>query len=159
MSQKLVKFLIKMIFVFPIGFLFWNIPNGFESDKMLIPIIGGIGISFLIIFWNVFEYEKHNNISSKDFLESKHSIDIENNEENWNKLREILNHQFIKRVKFKETDGFILVQIDQKIANSILIAEKIDQKINLRIKRKNFNFLPDMAENYRLLTNLIKIIK
>ena len=159
MHPKLTKFLIKTIYMFPIGYLAWIIPNGADSEHPYIPFVVGIGIAALIVFLHVFDYEKFDDMKTEDFLESKHSLHIDYSEKNWNKIRDVLKSQFIQVVNFKESDGFIFMQIDKRFFNSIIIIEKIDQKINLRIKRKNFNFFPDNAENYRTIKTLIKIIK
>ena len=157
--SKIGKFLIKTIYMFPLGYLAWIIKNGTDIEHPYIAFVAGIGIAALIVFLHVFDYEKFDDIKTEDFLESKHSFYIDYSERNWSQIREVLKSQFIQVVNFKESDGFIFIQIDKRFFNSVLIVEKIDQKINLRIKRKNFNFFPDNADNYRTIKTLIKVIK
>jgi hypothetical protein len=154
MITKTRKFLIKSSYLFPFGFLIWLLPNGLEMSNVAISIIAGILIAFLIVFWNLFEYEKFNEISEKDFLESNHSVSIENNADNWNQLKNKLNLQISKVRKIRETENLIEYQIDQKITDSILRIEKDNNIIKLNIKRKYLNFIPDMAENYNILKKL-----
>ena len=159
MHSKIGKFLVKTIYMFPVGYLAWIITNGSHFEHPYIPFVAGIGIASLIVCRHVFDYETFDDIKTEDFLESKHSFNIDYSEKNWNQIREVLESQFIQVVNFKESDGFIFMQIDKRFFNSILIVEKIDHKINLRIKRKNFNFFPDNADNYRTIKTLMKIIK
>lgn len=154
--NKTRKFLIKSIYLFPVGFVLWMLPSGFKTTDISISIFAGIIIALLIVFWNLFEYEKFNEIVYNDFLESQHSALIENTEENWNNLKDKLNLQISKTKKIYETDTQIEYQIDQKIADSILKIEKKNDKIEVNIRRKHLNFIPDMAENYKILRKLIK---
>jgi len=151
---KTRKFLIKSSYLVPLGFLIWILPSGFEMSNVVISIIAGTVIAFLIVFWNLFEYEKFNEISETDFLESNHSVSIENNADNWNQLKNKLNLQIAKVRKIRETENLIEYQIDQKITDSILRIEKDNNEIKLNIKRKYLNFIPDMAENYSILKKL-----
>lgn len=56
----------------------------------------------------------------------------------------------------RETENLIEYEITQKITNSILRVEKKNEKILVEIKRKYLNFIPDMAENYRIINKIIK---
>jgi uncharacterized FlaG/YvyC family protein len=154
--NKTRKFILKSIYLFPVGFMLWMLPSGFKTTDITISIFAGIIIALFIVFWNLFEYEKFNEIVYNDFLESRHSALIENTEENWSNLKNKLNLQISKIKKIYETDTQIEYQIDQKIADSILKIEKKDDKIVVNIRRKHLNFIPDMAENYKILRKLIK---
>lgn len=132
------------------------LPSGFKTTDIGISIFAGIIIALLIVFWNLFEYEKFNEIVYNDFLESQHSALIENTEENWSNLKTKLNLQISKINKIYETDTQLEYQIDQKISDSLLRIERKNDKIVLHIRRKHLNFIPDMAENYKILRKLIK---
>ncbi|KJJ37294.1 hypothetical protein [Aequorivita vladivostokensis] len=154
--NKTKKFLIKSIYLLPLGFFLWMLPNGFNTSDIGISIVAGLIIALLIVFWNLFEYEKFNEILYNDFLESQHSVSIKNTEENWNDLKNKLNLQIAKIKKIRESENHIEYQIDQKITDSILRIEKKNDNILVNIKRKHLNFIPDMAENYGILKKLIK---
>ena len=154
--NKTRKFILKSIYLFPIGFMLWMLPSGFKTTDIGISIFAGIIIALLIVFWNLFEYEKFNEIVYNDFLESQHSALIENTEENWINLKNKLNLQISKINKIYETDTQLEYQIDQKISDSLLRIERENDKIVLHIRRKHLNFIPDMAENYKILRKLIK---
>ncbi|EMQ93879.1 glycine cleavage system aminomethyltransferase T [Xanthomarina gelatinilytica] len=154
--NKTKKFLIKSIYLLPLGFFLWMLPNRFNTSDIGISIVAGLIIALLIVFWNLFEYEKFNEILYNDFLESQHSVSIKNTEENWNDLKNKLNLQIAKIKKIRESENHIEYQIDQKITDSILRIEKKNDNIIVTIKRKHLNFIPDMAENYGILKKLIK---
>lgn len=154
--KKTKKFLIKMIYAFPVGFLFWMVSHGFKTSDIGIAIIVGFVLAFLFVFWNLFEYEKYDDILYVDFLESHHTTSIKNTEENWNNLKTRLNLQITKIKKTIESEDCISYQIDQKGSDSLLRIEKKNDRIVILIKRKYFNFIPDMAENYRILNKLVK---
>jgi len=155
MMTKTRKILIKSSYLVPLGFLIWILPSGLEMSNIVISLIAGSIIAFLIVFWNLFEYEKFNEISELDFLECNHSISIENNADNWNELKNKLNLQIAKIRKIRETDSLIEYQIDQRITDSILRIEKNNNEIKWNIRRKYLNFIPDMAENYSILKRLV----
>jgi hypothetical protein len=154
--NKTKKFLLKSIYLFPIGFLIWFLSSGFEIDDIGISIISGVIFSLLVIFWNLFEYEKFNGIIDNDFLESKHFKSLENNSENWNRIKSQLKMQVMDFRKIRETDSFVEYEISQKLSNSILRVEKGNELILLKIKRKYLNFIPDMAKNYKIINKLVK---
>lgn len=66
--NKTRKFLLKTIYFFPFGFIIWMMPSGFQMSQLGVSIIAGIAIALFFVFWNLFEYEKFDNIHIDDFL-------------------------------------------------------------------------------------------
>ena len=157
--NKTKKFLLKSIYLMPFFILIWMLTSGFDLDKLVSSIIAGLILSILVIFWNLFEYEKFNDIIANDFLESQHSELLENNSENWNRIKSQLKIQVGNFRKIRETENLIEYEIIQKITNSILRAERKNEQILVEIKKRHLNFIPDMAENYRIINKLMKRIK
>ena len=146
----------KSIYLMPFFVLIWMFASGFDLDELVSSIIAGIILSALAIFWNLFEYEKFNDIIANDFLESRHSKILDNNSENWIRLKSQLKIQVGNFRRIRETENLIEYEINQKITNSILRAERKNGQILVEIKRKYLNFIPDMAENYRIINKLLK---
>ena len=70
MHSKIGKFLVKTIYMFPVGYLAWIITNGSHFEHPYIPFVAGIGIASLIVCRHVFDYETFDDIKTEDFLES-----------------------------------------------------------------------------------------
>lgn len=159
MRSKTSKFILKTILFFPIGFLLWILPSGFEVTNWILPIIAGFVISFGIVFWQLFEYEKFNDLSYVDFLESKHSIRIENSVENWKEINQMIRNPFAKLKIIEKNENSMRIQIDHKLIDSILTIKKTGTDIKLEIRKKFLDFLPDNAQNYRTLKRLAGSVK
>ncbi|WP_299429973.1 hypothetical protein [uncultured Maribacter sp.] len=159
MENKTTKFILKTILLFPIGFGFWTLINGFDLNHWIFPVIAGFVGSFGIVFWQLFDYEKYDEIEYVDFLESKHSIIVENSNENWNEINKLIKNQFVKIKILEKTENTLKVQIERKFMDSILTVNKNQNNIVMDIERKNLGFLPDNAENYRTLRKLTKELK
>lgn len=159
MKNKAAKFILKSVFIFPVGFGFWVLIYGFNINNWIPPIIAGLIISFGIIFLNLFDYEKYNDINTVDFLESKHKITTENTNKNWEQINKIIQSQLIKLKVLEKSETVIKLQIERRFLDSILIIKRTQKEISLKIERKYFNFLPDNAENYRTLKKIEKEIK
>lgn len=149
------KFLLKTVYFFPFGFLIWMMPNGFQMSLLGISFIAGIAIALFFVFWNLFEYEKFDEIHVDDFLESQHTVLIDCNDANWNRVKKIHNFQDTKVERISTSESFIEYQIDQRIIDSVLQVEKVNDKIKMTIKRKYFGHLLDMAGNYRTLKKIV----
>lgn len=154
--NKTKKFVLKSSYWGLFGFIFWMAVYEFNIDNLGVSIFWGIVVGLLITFWNFFEYEKFNKISEQDFLESQHVIFIDNNMDNWTRLNDRLQLQIAKIKIVKITENLIECQIEQRITDSILKIEKHNNSIKLTIRKKYIGFLPDMAENYKVLGKLMK---
>jgi hypothetical protein len=157
MKNKTSKALIKLITLFPIGFIVSFLVTEFETQALTTHIIWGVIGSFYIVFMNWFEYEKLDNIGINDFLESKHSVIIENNTENWKKINGILNQQ-INVATLSKTDAFLKVLIERNLDSSIITIKKTGLKIEITIRRKYLRIVPDLADNYKTLKKLTESI-
>jgi hypothetical protein len=155
MKNKTIKIISKTILLFPIGFATWFLANGFDINNWIFGIATGLVISFGIVFWNLFDYEKYNEMNMTDFLESKHNVTLENNIENWNKIEELIKNPFAKLKVLEKTDSSIRIQIDRKILDSILTIKKTPKSILLGIESKYLSYLPDKAKNYQTLQKLV----
>ena len=67
-------------------------------------MIAGFVGSFESYFWQLFDYEKYDEIQYGDFLESKHSLIADNNSENWNEINEMIKNPFVKLKVLERTD-------------------------------------------------------
>ncbi|PIB31284.1 hypothetical protein BFP77_01535 [Maribacter sp. 4U21] len=159
MENKTTKFILKTILLFPIGFGFWALINGFDLNNWVVPVIAGFVGSFGIVFWQLFDYEKYNEIEYVDFLESRHSIMVENSNENWNKINELIKNPFAKLKILDRTENTLKIQIERKFLDSILTVNKTQNYIVMEIEKNILGFLPDNAENYRTLKKLAKGLK
>lgn len=158
-TNKISKFLAKTVLVFPFTFIVWTlIYNKFDFNNLLFPIIIGIVISTGIIFYNVFDYEKFNDMINLDFLESNHRIEIENTDSNWKIINQIITNNITAQL-IEQNEKIIKLQIERKILDSILKISRNDNLILIEIKKKIFKFLPDRAQNYRTIKRLEKRIK
>lgn len=159
MENKTVKFILKTILLFPIGFGFWTLTNGFDQNHWVIPVIAGFVGSFGIVFWQLFDYEKYDEIHYRDFLESKHSLIADNNSENWNEINEMIKNPFVKLKVLEKTEDTLKVEIERKFIDSTLTIKRTQNNIAMKIEKKFLSFLPDNAENYRTLRKLEKRLK
>lgn len=158
MKNKTTKFLLKILRILPIVLIPFLLINGIETYGWIISILLSSMVSFGLIFWNLFDYEKFDTISLEDFLESTHIVRFNSNDENWNAINEILKSQFVNIGTKKFQECFIEIEIEQKLTNSVLTVERTTKEILLKIEQKKYSFLPDNAKNYRIITNIEKKI-
>ena len=159
MENKTTKFILKTILLFPIGFGLWTLTNGFDLNHWVIPVIAGFVGSFGIVFWQLFDYEKYDEIPYADFLESKHSLIVDKNSEYWNEINELIKTPFVKLKVLEKTGDSLKIQIERKFMDSILTVNRTSNNITIEIEKKFLGFLPDNAENYRTLRKLEKKLK
>ncbi|MDX1362982.1 MAG: hypothetical protein R3243_02155 [Arenibacter latericius] len=156
MNEKVSKSILKSLVLLPIGLSLWVLINGVNLDYWGITILAGFVISFGIIFWNIFDYEKLDNIDMKDFLESSHSLTLKNKGDNWESINEMVKNQFVKLEVLEKSENHIKVQVHQKIIDSILTVKKSDHDIVVEIYKKHMKFMPDKAQNYKILKRIEK---
>ena len=154
MKNKFLKSIKKALLLFPLGLLFSVLINWTIFEGLISSIVFAVLFSFILIIYNWFEYEKYDNLELFDFLESQHSVTLDNNPQNWEILNTILDLQLTKIKSLTRTEKFTKIIIDQKIIDTILIILKNENNIEIRIRRKYLNFAPDMAENYKILKKL-----
>jgi len=159
MENKTIKFVLKILIIFPNIFFITYVLNGFDLKFWVFEIISSFMISFGIVFWQLFDYEKYNQISYEDFLESKHSLSLENSEENWGQFNEMVKNPLLELKIIEKTDNILKVQIGRKFIDSILTVNRTTDIIIVDIERKFFSFLPDRAENYRTIQKFAKSSK
>jgi len=159
METKTSKFILKTLLFFPIGFGIWSFRSSFDFNDLTFHIVAGLVISFGIVFWQLFDYEKFNDIKYEDFLESKHKLSFENTAENWEKIEDMLKTPFANLKVIKKNESFLKVKIERRFQNSILIIQKIEEEIIVEIEKEFLTFLPDNADNYRTIKNISKGIK
>ena len=106
------------------------------------------------MFYNWFDYEKFDQMDSKDFLESTHSTSI--SKEDLLSINELSSKLKIK-YKVKEISAkSIKIQANDGVNNSVIFLNIIDNLILIKIKRKYFSFFPDNAKNYKMLQEFIR---
>jgi hypothetical protein len=146
-TKTILNILISFLFFLSIYILIFDITLSHLPTIILIPLSISVGN----IFYNIFEYEKFDSITIKDFLNSKHKITINNTNENWEKLRTIINLQF-KPIKLKiKEDNKLVYLVSNNILESELTFEKEEDEINILIKKRYISFLPDRANNYQII--------
>ena len=158
-QNKTIKFLLKVLMFFPIcfGVMLWF--DKFDLNDWVFQIIVGFVGAFGLTFWQLFDYEKFNNMSYEDFLESKHSLSFENSEENWLQFNEMIKNPLVELEIIEKKENVLKVQIERKFSDSILTVNRTPDAILVNIEKKFFSFLPDRAENYRILQKMVKISK
>ena len=154
MKIKATKFVTKIFLFFPLGFLIAVAYKGLENTTIGHSIFTGFSISFGIVFYQWFEYEKFSDLPDADFLESKHVLALQNGPDNWHQINELIKNPFLKLVVLEKTDDFLKVQIIGHIQDSILSITKTETNILIEIKSKSLPFFPDNANNYKTLQKL-----
>jgi hypothetical protein len=119
---------------------------------ILIPFI----LSGITIYVNVIDYNKFNELSTEDYLESKHKASVNYTDEVWNICKRFDKHlPNSKTEAIKYTKGTIQYKIQFNILigqlNSILEFEHINDKININIKKQYISVLPDRGVNLRII--------
>ncbi len=154
MKQKLYKIILKIIVFLPLGIIYQAVFFGFKRSLFDL-IFFGLIVSSIIVFYNWFSYEKFDDIETQDFMESTHKSSIENSMINWENIINILKQQLVETKIIFENENEIKIQIERRFIDSILLIEKIDDKINLTISNKMFSFFSDNARNYKFLKSFI----
>lgn len=156
MQNKTTKFLLKMLMFFPFCLAFGILSRQFNFDDWIFFLIVGFMGAFGITFWQLFDYEKFNEIAYEDFLESKHSLKLENTKENWDQFYEMIKNPLLDLEIIENTENKLKVQFERKFSDSILTMNKTPDAIIVSIEKKFFSFLPDRAENYRTIQKFAK---
>lgn len=157
MHHKVTKALLKFVLFFPFGFALSFLITSFEVDAIFSHLLwGGVG-SFLLLFYNWFEYSKFDEMKVEDFLESKHTHELEDDSQIWQKIQEVFQQQLNGKVT-SESDQELQVVLITNFNKSIVTAIKKEKWIQLSIKRKGLWFLPDRADNYVILQKLLRLI-
>mgnify|MGYP003630310505 CR=1 FL=1 len=149
MKNKTTKFIFKTLILFPIGFGIWTLIGGMDNFHWFFPTMMGLVLAFGTVFWNLFDYEKFDEMEITDFLESTHKLNLENSDENWNRITNLAEKSLIKLKVLKKSDSTLKIEIPRKLFDSILTVEKTENRIRLKIEKRGIlKFLPDNAENY-----------
>jgi len=160
MEKKTTKFIFKILILFPIGFGIWTFFSEFENFHWFFSILIGFVFAFGIVFWNLFDYEKFNGMKPMDFLESSHKLNVQNNNENWNRITDLIKQSIIKLKVIEKSENNLKIEVPRKVFDSILTAERTENEITLRIQKKGIlKFLPDNAKNYRTLQKIDQELK
>ena len=106
MKNKFLKSIKKALLLFPLGLLFSVLINWTIFEGLISSIVFAVLFSFILIIYNWFEYEKYDNLELFDFLESQHSVTLDNNPQNWEILNTILDLQLTKIKSLSRTKKF-----------------------------------------------------
>jgi len=159
MQNKTTKFLLKMLMFFPFCLAFGILSTQFNFDDWIFFVVVGFVGAFGVTFWHLFDYEKFNEISYEDFLESKHTLELEYSKENWDQFYEMIKNPLLDLEIIESTENKLKVQFERKFSDSILTINKTPDAIIISIEKKFFSFLPDRAENYRTIQKFAKSSK
>ena len=153
-KTKWAKCLIKTLMLLPVGFLYSIIFMVLDVISFSSSLVISLVFALLMMFWNVFDYEKYNDITIIDFLESKHKIVLEQSNVDWNDLKECIevSVNFIQFIK--ETDKMMQFQIKRRYLNSILSVRNKNGNFEIEIKSTPLSFIPDNAKNYNTLKRI-----
>lgn len=90
MEQKLFKVITKGLFAWPFttAFSFLITDGGIDINLII-----GFVIACSYIFSNIYEYNKHDEIHIKDYLESTHKLEFDIKTDSWANLYHTLKHQ------------------------------------------------------------------
>ena len=153
-KTKLMKCLIKTIVLLPLGFLYSLVFVVLGTISLSTGIVMSFVFALLIMFWNVFDYEKYNDISIADFLESKHELVLEQSNVKWNDLKESIEAS-VNSIQFtKETDEVMEFHVKRKYSNSVLKVSRKSGVFKIDIKSTPLSFMPDNAKNYNTLKRI-----
>lgn len=153
MNKKL-KFLSKTIIISPQFILLYLALFGINDIKWFNAVAFALIISSFIMFYNCFDYEKFDQMDSKDFLESTHSTSI--SKEDLLSINQLASKLKIKYNVKEISAKSIEIQVNDGVNNSVIFLNIIDDLILIKIKRKYFSFFPDNAKNYKMLQEFIK---
>lgn len=155
------KIIIKSIYYLPFYLIIIILIN-FAFEKNISPvliIVGALFASLIKVISNVFDYDFYNDISKKDYLESKHHFEIMYSLERWNYLKNIVKIDSHKLDIKTKTESLLEYSVSfnsfKIIMNSVLTIRNDKNKIFLDIKKTPISFLPDKAKNYKLLRKII----
>ena len=150
----------KVLIIWPIGILIALAFDTFYQIEWISPLLIGLIISLGRVFWNVFEYDKFNSIEEKDYLESKHKISFPNSPAMLDMIRDQTQGVFANVVLVDKEDeqGFWLFDVANSRSQftSFMMVNFSSDNIVVTIKPKYFSFLPNRAENYRIIHRLKK---
>lgn len=123
-------------------------------------IFFGIILSGVLIFINVFDYDKYDELTIADYLESKHKISFDFDPVVWSRIRNVFSNQLDLDAKMIDDDGDrITVLLKTNFLRPMLTAERTSTKIRLGIQYRYLKFIPDNARNYRIVKRLERKIK
>lgn len=164
--MKIKKIFLKTIFYFPFYLsivLIYHVIfyQPFSSyDFIIIPFI----LSAMTIYINVFDYDKFNEISKVDYLESKHQTKVNYSDELCDTCKHLdkqlpnLKTEVIEytkeRIQYKIHYNILIGQF-----NSILELKKTNDFIEINIKKQFLGFLPDRGVNLRIIRQLERKFK
>jgi len=158
MQNKAVKVLRKLVVMLPIALLFSFIFTGLTSYGTA--LFFAIILSVLLIFVNVFDYDRYDELKIADYLESKHEITFNFDPTVWAKIRNIFSNQLDFHAKLTDDhEDFIKVSLHSNLLKPEITATRAADKIRLRIEYRYLKFIPDNTRNYRTLKRLEKKIK
>lgn len=158
MGKRARKVFGKLLVMLPFALLVSFIMTGFNSYGTA--IIFGIVLAGLLIFVNVFDYDKYDKLKTADYLESKHETTLDYEPAVWARIRSIFSDQLDIDAKVTEDNkDRIKVSLNSSLLKPEVIAERASDKIRLSIQYRYLKFVPDNAKNYRTLTRLKNKIK
>ncbi len=157
MGNKARKVFRKLLMILPFALLLSFLMTGFSSYGTA--IFFGIILAGLLIFMNLFDYDKYDELKTADYLESNHETTLDYEPAVWTRIRSIFSDQL--DIDAKVTEDYkdrIKVSLNSNILKPEVIAERASDKIRLRIQYRYLKFIPDNARNYRTLKRLEKKI-
>ncbi len=123
-------------------------------------IVAGLVKSAIYIGSNVFDYDHFNDIDEVDYLESKHTMIISADKNQWNNILGLLENVNIDYKIIDNNESLIKYELVQKWRiNSTLSFIKKQDNIEVRIIRNYLSLVPDRAVNLKVLKRIRKQIE
>lgn len=163
--MKIKKIVLKSIYFTPLYFLLIVILDFVIENNLSLRaiILISIVISVCTVISNIFDYDYYNDIDSNDYLESNHVAEVEYSIEKWRSFKQLdkIDSKITKRIKEAETEieYLIVFNLIRGQLNSKLNFKHQGNRILIEIKKVPISFLPDKANNYKILKKLIYSLK
>ena len=155
MKNKFRIIALKTLMLWPIG--------AFLATLLLRDIAGwiwiisvGLTLAVAYVFWNVFEYDKYDSISSEDYLKSSHTIKLPNSKDVINMIDSETKGVFadVKLTDKLNEQGYWIYDIRNSGFGATMRVNFSSKDVVVTIKTKFFAFIPDFAKNYRIVHRL-----
>lgn len=154
-KKTIIKFFLYLPFGIMLGMLGILFLEGTSPFYWQIGLLIGVVITTYFIIINVNEYNSFDDISSEDYLESRHVYKFRYDPVIWDEFNTLLEKQFTNHKIYKNRPSEVVV----KVENSIVKMKHHNDELMLSVERNSFDFIPDRANNYQMLRRIVSALK
>lgn len=164
-GDKIKKVFLKTLFFFPFyllvillyTFIFYDFELGYHL------VIIALILSIITVFVNLLDYNKFNDIATKDYLESKHKTRVRVSDQLWDfckQLESYLPNLKMEAIEYGRENIQYKIHFNILIGqlNSILEFRKSDDHILISIKKQFITVLPDQGVNLKIIRRVESIL-